>query len=253
MDGQHRAAGYAESLHPGKRQNTRDIPSASRKYGAVLRTVFAPGSQLSFKYYEHRVRGCVLLYGDFANVHATLFRLRDEPFEVRLRLVRERRHRPQLGDQGFHSCLIQRFAHWTLARYWCMNCTTTAPSPTPEATRLTEPWRTSPTTKIPGTLVSSKLGSRLSVHDAGLLPSRIRSGPERMKPRSSRATTLPSHSVRGSAPMKMKRLEAGSFFLSPEGEHSTVIPVSRNSPSTSTTLARDQTSILGVFSICSIR
>ncbi len=34
------------------------------------------------------------------------------------------------------------------------------PSPTAEATRLMEPWRTSPATKIPGTLVSSKKGSR---------------------------------------------------------------------------------------------
>src|SRR6266404_1906766 len=35
-----------------------------------------------------------------------------------------------------------------------MNCTATDPSPTPEATRLIEPWRTSPTAKMPGTLVS---------------------------------------------------------------------------------------------------
>jgi len=52
---------------------------------------------------------------------------------------------------------------------------------------------------------------------------------------------------------KMNRLEAGSFFLSPEGEHSTVIAVSRVAPSTSTTLARGQSSMLGVFSICSIK
>ena len=31
------------------------------------------------------------------------------------------------------------------------------PSPTAEATRLIEPWRTSPATKIPGTFVSSTI------------------------------------------------------------------------------------------------
>jgi len=48
--------------------------------------------------------------------------------------------------------------------------------------------------------------------------------------------------------MKMKRLEAGSFFRSPDGLHSTVMPVSRDSPSTSTTLVRGHTSMFGVFS-----
>jgi hypothetical protein len=41
-----------------------------------------------------------------------------------------------------------------------MNRTAIAPSPTLEATRLTEPCRTSPAAKIPGTLVSRKKGSR---------------------------------------------------------------------------------------------
>ena len=40
------------------------------------------------------------------------------------------------------------------------------PSPTPDATRLTEPWRTSPAAKMPGTLVSSRNGSRSSGHAA---------------------------------------------------------------------------------------
>ena len=48
-----------------------------------------------------------------------------------------------------------------------MNCTATDPSPTPEATRFTEPWRTSPTAKMPGTLVSSRNGSRSSVQPLG--------------------------------------------------------------------------------------
>ena len=42
-----------------------------------------------------------------------------------------------------------------------MNCTATDPSPTPEATLFTEPWRTSPTAKRPGTFVSKQ--ERISV------------------------------------------------------------------------------------------
>jgi hypothetical protein len=37
-----------------------------------------------------------------------------------------------------------------------MNITATEPSPTAEATRLTEPWRTSPAANTPGTLPSSR-------------------------------------------------------------------------------------------------
>ncbi len=43
------------------------------------------------------------------------------------------------------------------------------PSPTAEATRLIEPWRTSPATNTPGTLVSSRSGSRVSRHTSGHL------------------------------------------------------------------------------------
>src|SRR5216684_3523447 len=82
-----------------------------------------------------------------------------------------------------------------------MNCTATDPSPTPEATRFIEPWRTSPTAKIPGTLVSSKNGSRSSPHPFGRCPSRIRSGPVKRKPRSSRSTIFASQSVLGNAGM----------------------------------------------------
>ena len=41
------------------------------------------------------------------------------------------------------------------ARCWWMNEIATEPSP--EATRLTEPWRTSPAAKMPGTRVSTRL------------------------------------------------------------------------------------------------
>src|SRR5437870_1142497 len=197
---------------------------------AVLRAVLAPGSEFTLQDHQHGVRRRAFLNYDSAYFDTALLRLRDKPFEIGLRLVRERRNFPQFADQGFHPCLIERFAHWTFARYWCMNCTTTAPSPTPEATRLTEPWRTSPTTKIPGTLVSSNPGSRSSVHDGGLFPPRRRSGPERMNPRSSRSIKPPSHSVRGCAPMKMYRLVAGTFSFSPVSERRMVSPVSRDSP-----------------------
>ena len=55
------------------------------------------------------------------------------------------------------------------------------PSPTAEATRFTEPWRTSPATKTPGTLLSSRNGSRFSCQTSGILPSlrKIRPGKQK--------------------------------------------------------------------------
>ena len=44
----------------------------------------------------------------------------------------------------------------TRSRYWWINSMAIEPSPTAEATRLIEPWRTSPAAKMPGTFVSSK-------------------------------------------------------------------------------------------------
>src|SRR5580704_2445275 len=104
-----------------------------------------------------------------------------------------------------------------------MNCTATDPSPTPEATRFTEPCRTSPTANSPGTLVSSRKGSRSRVHPLGRWPSRIRSGPVSRKPRSSRSTKVPSQSVRGKAPMKMNIALAGTRSTLFVSEQSTEI------------------------------
>ena len=42
------------------------------------------------------------------------------------------------------------------ARYWWTDPTATDPSPTAPATRLAEPWRTSPAAKMPGRLVSNE-------------------------------------------------------------------------------------------------
>ena len=54
-----------------------------------------------------------------------------------------------------------------------------APSPTAPATRLVEPWRTSPAAKRPGTLVSRASGSRSSGQGSGRRPCSSRSGPVR--------------------------------------------------------------------------
>src|SRR5438876_402265 len=48
-------------------------------------------------------------------------------------------------------------------RYSCTNWTAIAPSPTAEATRLTEAERTSPAANTPGRLVSSRNGCRRAV------------------------------------------------------------------------------------------
>src|SRR4051794_41916466 len=80
-------------------------------------------------------------------------------------------------------------------RYWWMSETAIEPSPTALATRLIERARTSPATKMPGTVVSSRYGSRASGQ-----PAAFASGPAGVKPRSSRATTPASPPGRGGAP-----------------------------------------------------
>src|SRR5437879_6362494 len=117
-----------------------------------------------------------------------------------------------------------------------MNCTAMAPSPTPEATRLTEPWRTSPATKMPGTLVSRRYGSRSRAQPRGRsAPSGIVSRPARTKPRASHSTTPSSQSVRGAAPMKMNSDDAGTFCFSPVRSFTRVMHSRWLSPSTATT------------------
>src|SRR5690348_17582039 len=66
--------------------------------------------------------------------------------------IREDRDRPQLVKPrigaGMRRCfeVVRRRIHvQTLLKYWCTNWIATEPSPTPEATRFIEPWRTSPT------------------------------------------------------------------------------------------------------------
>ena len=52
-------------------------------------------------------------------------------------------------------------------RYWCTKAIAMLPSPTAAATRFTGPNRTSPHAKMPGTLVSSRYGSRSSSQRPG--------------------------------------------------------------------------------------
>src|SRR5713101_7241477 len=87
----------------------------------------------------------------------------------------------------------------TSLRYSCTNWTAIAPSPTAEATRLTESDRTSPAANTPGRLVSSRNGCRRAVQ----WEDPARAGPVRTKPLASRSISGGSQSVRGTAPMKL--------------------------------------------------
>ena len=78
--------------------------------------------------------------------------------------------------------------------------TAIAPSPTADATRFADSDRTSPATKMPGTLVSRWYGGRSSGQP---FTSWAKSGPASTKPCWSRASTPSSQPVRGAAPMKM--------------------------------------------------
>jgi hypothetical protein len=57
----------------------------------------------------------------------------------------------------------------------CASWTVMLPAPTAEATRLSEPWRTSPPAKTPGRHVSSSIGGRSSGH--GKVSCAVTSGP----------------------------------------------------------------------------
>lgn len=74
------------------------------------------------------------------------------------------------------------------------------PSPTADATRFTEPCRTSPAASTPGTLVSRGIGVRPS---AGSAPA-LSSDPVTTKPEPSRSIAGGSHSVCGWAPIMRK-------------------------------------------------
>src|SRR3978361_810421 len=81
------------------------------------------------------------------------------------------------------------------------------PSPHDEAQLFTEPNSTTPTTKFPGTVFSSRYGSRSYFQRFPALV--FKSGPANTNPLGSRATQSGSHSVLGAAPMKAKTVVAG--------------------------------------------
>ena len=123
------------------------------------------------------------------------------------------------------------------------------PSPTAAATRLTGPKRTSPHAKMPGTLVSSRYGSRSSAQAPA---SRI-SGPVRTKPRLSSAISGGSHAVCASAPMKMYSPPESSRVVSPVARSRTSIASSEASPCAATTSARNSVRMFGRVASCPIR
>ncbi len=81
--------------------------------------------------------------------------LMERPPAARDRCGQDRRQPLPVGD-GQASDFDSR----RCARYWCTDRMLIPPSPTADATRLTEPSRTSPAANTPGMLVSSKRGGR---------------------------------------------------------------------------------------------
>ena|SRR6516162_1168735 len=100
--------------------------------------------------------------------------------------------------------------------------TTTEPSPTADATRLTEFARTSPTAKMPGMLVAYGLSSKPSV-----LPVRI-------KPLLSSRTVPDNQPVFGSAPIITNTAEISLTIRSPVFELAQVTLLRDGSPSSAT-------------------
>ena len=122
------------------------------------------------------------------------------------------------------------------------------PSPTADATRLTLLARTSPQAKTPGTLVSSRYGSR----SCDQRPAFTVSSPVRTYPCASRAISAGSHSVSASAPMKTKR-------PSQSCRRTALLPSRMSmalrcvSPWTAWTSERSSTAMLAFPCSCSIR
>src|SRR3954454_24147628 len=133
------------------------------------------------------------------------------------------------------------------ARYSWISDTAIEPSPTALATRLIERERTSPATNTPGTLVSSTYGSRLSGK-----PAAFASAPARMKPRSSRATTPSSQSVRGAAPMNTKQAST-SWVLSVPSWSTVSARRWSSAPCAAVADAPVRTSMFAISAICAIR
>ena len=126
-----------------------------------------------------------------------------------------------------------------------------APSPTAEATRFIESSRTSPAANT-GTLVSSANGTRGSGHRPAQAGA-SRSWPVTTNPLSSRATSGPSHWVRGEAPMKTNSQLDGTSSVAPVSRSASVSASRWPSPWPDTTSLRYLTVTLGVEVIRSTR
>ena len=131
--------------------------------------------------------------------------------------------------------------------------TAIAPSPTAEATRLADSARTSPATKMPGTLVSRWYGIRSSSQPRGRSPAADRSGPATTNPAESRTTTPSSQSVSGAAPMNKNSREASTVSVSPLAVFRSVRPSRWSSPEAAMTSVHVRTEMFGMSSICLIR
>jgi hypothetical protein len=92
-------------------------------------------------------------------------------------------------------------ADHSACKYSCISWIAVAPSPTADATRLTERWRTSPAANTPGMLVSKKKGSRSSLHPLGEWPERSKSRPVKMYPLAS-ISMVPRATEYGACPQR---------------------------------------------------
>src|SRR3954468_1502351 len=172
-------------------------------------------------------------------------------------LVVERLEEEQLSQLvgGQHLCAVEdrRGGRHGDTRYRWASVTAIAPSPTAEATRLTESARASPATNTPGTLASSGHGSRSSGQPRGRWPSTTRSGPVTRNPRSSRSRVPSSHSVRGWAPMNTKAWPVSTRSLAPETTCRSVSASRWPSPCASATTVHSRRVTLSIACSCSIR
>src|SRR6202011_5232212 len=149
---------------------------------------------------------------------------------------------------GRHCIQLHLFAPVNaVARYSCTIRMAMEPSPTADATRLTEPCLTSPTANSPGMLVSNRRGGRSWVQCSAT------SGPVRIKPHASRLTDSGSHSVNGSPPMSTKRPAAWTRSRCPEPRSRSSTYCKRPDPPPPATSVPWRTSTFRVLLISRIR
>ena len=126
-------------------------------------------------------------------------------YVARRRQLRRQTLRPQ-AESGPQNPLAPR----PPPRYRCTSCTAIAPSPTAEATRLTEPSRASPAKKNPGWLDSRKNGGAVELPVAAEVGA---GDDEALRDRAGARTG--QLAVDGVPPMRMKSASAGSSSSSP--------------------------------------